>query len=175
MFRPWNRFSPALTVGNELLNRSVLSNASICQSRPRQKPNGFWLVSCDCQRAGTSCPAGRTADKHSSYGLTTLVSRRILLNSRQIRVEKSRPVEKPSAPNWRSGPVTLQILRSASGMRDAASPGDGHYTNNVSFRGRRCRQSNLQFPLNLCELQIPLAPKRGALGMTITGMTTENV
>jgi hypothetical protein len=33
----------------------------------RDKPNGFWLVSSDCQRAGTSWPAGRTADNRQFY------------------------------------------------------------------------------------------------------------
>jgi len=61
---------------NELLNRSVLIQPR--QSRgwtsqivsylgtpenKRPKPNGFWLVSSDCQRAGTPRPAGRVTDE----------------------------------------------------------------------------------------------------------------
>src|SRR6185437_7982871 len=33
------------------------------------KPNGFWLVSFDCQRAGTPRPAGRNSDNRQVYPL----------------------------------------------------------------------------------------------------------
>ena len=64
------------TIGTNLLHRSVYpasyteaelySNSylptQLSPSRPIGKPNGFWLVSSDCQRAGTPRPAGRTTD-----------------------------------------------------------------------------------------------------------------
>jgi hypothetical protein len=43
----------------ELLNRSVLKFPSVRMRGRTVKPNGFWLVSSDCQRAGTPRPAGR--------------------------------------------------------------------------------------------------------------------
>ena len=64
---------------NELLNRSVLSRLDEAKQdfsnslllrytrNKRPKPNGFWHVSSDCQRAGTSWPAGRTTDEPRYY------------------------------------------------------------------------------------------------------------
>ena len=53
---------------NELLNRSVFSNTT-ASVHPKQKlkPNGFWHVSSDCQRAGHPRPAGRTTDEPRYY------------------------------------------------------------------------------------------------------------
>ena len=70
---------------NELLNRSVLSHSPkgaglLNRPSPRytrneeQKPNGFWHVSSDCQRAGTPRPAGRTTDRSRAYGTASLMS-----------------------------------------------------------------------------------------------------
>ena len=43
-----------------------------------EKPNGFWLVSLDCQRAGHPRPAGRTTDEPQSYRNIPFMSTSIL-------------------------------------------------------------------------------------------------
>jgi hypothetical protein len=66
------------TTGTNCLNRSVpyplrtIERDSLKYPLARLrgqkgKPNGFWLVSLDCQRAGTPRQAGRTADNPSFY------------------------------------------------------------------------------------------------------------
>jgi len=62
---------------NELLNRSVFSNTT-ASVHPKQKlkPNGFWHVSSDCQRAGHPRPAGRTTDEPRYYRNARLESTR---------------------------------------------------------------------------------------------------
>src|SRR5579872_6980167 len=64
---------------NELLNRSVFlpprqAEAGLLNClkfrytrNSRPKPNGFWHVSSDCQRAGTPRPAGRLKDEPRYY------------------------------------------------------------------------------------------------------------
>ena len=55
----------------------------------RPKPNGFWHVSSDCQRAGTPRPAGSTTGKRQYY--------------RSARNESSDLKEKLNAPREENG------------------------------------------------------------------------
>jgi hypothetical protein len=43
------------------------SNSLCPLTQTQGKPNGFWLDSFDCQRAGTPRPAGRTTGKRQYY------------------------------------------------------------------------------------------------------------
>jgi len=49
------------------LCRLISLKFSIPAEAEIEKPNGFWLVSLDCQRAGHPRPAGRTTDEPQSY------------------------------------------------------------------------------------------------------------
>ncbi len=76
------------TIGTNLLHRSVYpasyteaelysnsySPTQLSPGRLIGKPNGFWLVSFDCQRAGTPRPAGRTTDNRQFYRRDSSVS-----------------------------------------------------------------------------------------------------
>src|SRR5579872_1074023 len=56
------------------LHSGKTEKRTVDRSVSQKKPNGFWLVLSDCQRAGTSCPAGRSTDKPQYYRCTARVS-----------------------------------------------------------------------------------------------------
>jgi len=63
------------TIGTNLLHRSVyLKTHPPARADRRAKPNGFWLDSFSCQRAGTPRPAGRTTDNRQLYRFVVRVS-----------------------------------------------------------------------------------------------------
>lgn len=78
---------------------NLLKFPSVHLRRRVGKPNGFWLVSFDCQRAGTPRPAGRTADKPQFYASTSEKSSAQIASKQKARKLQNSP-GRPFPPHF---------------------------------------------------------------------------